>query len=694
MGRLVIPFEERDPILIETGDYARLTDASVVVKQGETAVLVSVCFNHKPLEGIDFLPLSVDYREQSSAWGKIPGGFLKREGKPTEREILVSRLIDRSLRPLFPESFPYEVVVTALTLSADEKYDPDVLALLGASAALTLSPLPFEGPIAGLRVTNIKDSFILNPTYEERKRGEMDIVVAVSEDSLIMVEGGGKEISEETFLQALLLVLEKGKSLIYSQKILAEKIGSKKMSFLSPWEEIEYLKWVENKAKDKILNALKIQEKRERYKVLDEILEALLSVVEEKERIKIKFYYKHLLQRLLRENLFTTGLRIDGRRPEEIRPIDIKIHPFERPHGSAIFTRGNTQVLATVTLGSSESAQLVENIFEGETFKRFMLHYNFPPFCTGEARIWGPIRRREIGHGALAERALEPFIPSEEVFPYIIRIVANVLESNGSSSMATVCASSLALFDAGVPIPKHVAGIAMGLIIYQDRYMILTDILGEEDQLGDMDFKVAGTKEGITSVQMDIKVKGLKKEILREALERARLARLFILEKMCLAIPKPRKELSPYAPYVEIINIPEDKASVIIGPGGKTVKEIRERTGTVIWVLEGGKVSISGPSRKNVELAIEEIRNLISEVALGKIYEGKVTRIEPYGLFVEVLPGKIGLLHVSKMENLPKDLKSSYKIGDKIKVRVIEIDEIGRFKLSTFLKDEEEGPLL
>ncbi|BAU22562.1 polyribonucleotide nucleotidyltransferase [Caldimicrobium thiodismutans] len=694
MERVEIRLDGRDPIIIETGAYARLAGASVVVKQGGTAVLVTACISEKPLEGFDFLPLSVDYREQSSAWGRIPGGFLKREGKPTDREVLVSRLIDRSLRPLFPEGFSHEVVVTALTLSADEKHDPDVLSLLGASAALILSPAPFEGPIGGLRVARSNGKFILNPSYEERQNSDLDLVVAFTEDSLVMVEGGGKEIPEETLLQALFFALEQGKVLILSQKGLAEKLKPQKLTFTSPYADQELYNFVELKTKTKVLSALGIQDKIERHRVLDLIFEEASSEIEESQRVKLAFFYKKLLQRLLRESLFYQGRRIDGRKPEEIRPINIEVHPFERPHGSAIFTRGQTQVFATVTLGSSESAQLVETIFEGETFKRFMLHYNFPPFCTGEARPWGPPRRREIGHGALAERALEPLIPSEEDFPYIIRIVANVLESNGSSSMATVCAGSLALFDAGVPVKKHVAGIAMGLATFEDKYLILTDILGDEDQLGDMDFKVAGTREGITSVQMDIKIKGLKREVLSKALEQARLARLFILDKMYAVLPQPRAELSPFAPCIEIITVPEDKASLIIGPGGKTVKDIRDRTGTTIWVLEGGRVSISGPNREGVESAKREILNLVAEVEIGKIYDGKITRIEPYGLFVEVLPGKIGLLHVSKMDNPPRDLKSVYKIGDKIRVRVIEIDEAGRFKLTTLLGTEDAGPLL
>lgn len=694
MERVEVTLEGRDSIVIQRGDYARFANSSVVVQQGGTSVLVTVCQGEKPIEGADFLPLSVDYREQSSAWGRIPGGFIKREGKPTDREILVSRLIDRAIRPLFPEGYPYEIVVTALTLSADEKYDPDVLALIGASTALNLSSVPFEIPIAGVRIARVEGNFILYPTYEERQRADLELVVAVSEDSLIMVEGGGKEVPEETLLNALYFTLEKGYPLISAQKRLIEKERKEKISFISPLANLELVDFLENKTSSKIIEALSIKDKLQRHLFLDEILEEITKEVEEKERGQLLFIFKKLVQKYMKKKLFKEGLRIDGRKPEEIRAISIEIHPFERPHGSAIFTRGQTQVFATATLGSSESAQLVETIFEGETFKRFMLHYNFPPFCTGEAKPWGPPKRREIGHGALAERALEPLIPLEDEFPYIIRVVANVLESNGSSSMATVCAGSLALFDAGVPLKKHAAGIAMGLVTYDDKYIILTDILGDEDQLGEMDFKVAGTREGITSVQMDIKIKGLKKEVLAEALERARLARLQILEKMYTALPEPRKELSPYAPRMEIVNIPEDKASLVIGPGGKTVKEIREKTGTVIWVLEGGKVSISGPNQEALEAAKREIMALVSEVEVGQTYEGKITRVEPYGLFVEVLPGKIGLLHISKMENPPKDLKNTYKVGEKIKVRVLEVDELGRPKLTTFFGKGYEEPLL
>jgi len=682
------------PIIIETGEYAKLADGSVIVRQGDTAVLVTAVMGENLVEGIDFVPLSVDYREQASAWGKIPGGFIKREGKPTDREILVSRLIDRSIRPLFPDGFFYDVVVTALTLSADEKYDPDVLAMVGASASLHLSKIPFEGPIAGIRIARVEGKFVINPTYEERQNADLDIVVACSKDAIVMVEGGAKEVEESVLTEALYLALEKCQPLIKAQEELREKKGVPKVEVEALTLPEEIHKKLQEYCYPKILEALNIADKRKRKEALNKILEEFFDGLEEEtkeeiNKVALGYFYKKLISNILREKLFKEGKRIDGRTPDEIRPISIKIHPFERPHGSAIFTRGQTQVFATVTLGSREEAQLVESIYEGEIFKRFMLHYNFPPFCTGDARPWGPPRRREIGHGALAERALEPFIPPEEEFPYIIRIVADVLESNGSSSMATVCAGSLALFDAGVPVKKHVAGIAMGLVVEGDKYVVLTDILGEEDQLGDMDFKVAGTKEGITSIQMDIKIKGLKKEIMEEALQKAKKARLYILEKMYEAIPEPRKELSPYAPKIEIITVPEDKAFLIIGPGGKTVKEIREKTNTVIWVLEGGKVSITGHSKEDIEAAKREIENIICEIEVGKIYEGRITRIEPYGLFVEVCPGKIGLLHISKMQSPPRDLKTAYHIGDMIRVKVLELDELGRPRFTTIFTEEE-----
>ena len=685
MERVEVKFEDKDPIILETGHYAKLADSAVVVKQGGTSVLVTAVMSENPIPNIDFVPLTVDYREQSSAWGKIPGGFVKREGKPTDREILVSRVIDRPVRPLLPEGFPYEVVITALTLSADDKYDPDVLAITGASAALHISRIPFEGPIAGVRVCRVEGKFVANPTYEERQKADLEIVMACSESAIVMVEGGAKEVDEETFMDALFFGQYAIKELLQAQEELSKRIGSPKVEFEGLNLPADLQNLLEAFCTDRIKESLNIQDKRERKTVQVKILEELIAnhQIPEDQFFKLNYQYKKLISKLMRKMILEEGKRIDGRGPKDIRPITIEVHPFERPHGSAIFTRGQTQAFATATLGAPEEAQLVETIYEGGVFKRFMLHYNFPPFSTGEAKPWGPPRRREIGHGALAERALEPLIPPQEEFPYIIRVVSNILESNGSTSMATVCAGSLALFDAGVPMKKHVAGIAMGLIMEGERYVILSDILGDEDQLGDMDFKVAGTKDGITSVQMDIKIKGLSREIMKQALMQAKEGRLYILEKMYQAMPEPRKEVSPYAPKIEIIQIPEDKALVVIGPGGKNVREWRDKLGVSVWIHEGGKTSLTSMSKEAIQQVKEAIMKLLEEVEVGKVYEGKITRVEPYGVFVEVLGGKVGMLHVSKMAERVKDVRARFKVGDQIRVKVIAVDEKGRLDLTT-----------
>jgi len=690
MERIEAKLGDKDPIIIETGHYAKLSDGAVVVRQGDTAVLVTVVMSENPIQNIDFVPLTVDYREQSSAWGKIPGGFVKREGKPTDREVLVSRVIDRPIRPLLPEGFPYEVVITALTLSADDKYDPDVLAITGASAALHISRVPFDGPIVGLRVCRVDGNFVVNPTYEERQRADIEIIMACSESAIVMVEGGAKEVDEETFMDALYFGQSSALELLRAQEELRQRIGVPKVEFEGLELPAEWQKLLEEQCTERVKASLEIQDKRERKSLQAKILEEFIAnnQVPQELAFKMGYQYKKLISKLVREMVLTEGRRIDGRGPKDIRPITIEVHPFERPHGSAIFTRGQTQAFATVTLGAPEEAQLVETIYEGETFKRFMLHYNFPPFSTGEAKPWGPPRRREIGHGALAERALEPLIPPQEEFPYIIRVVSNILESNGSTSMATVCAGSLALFDAGVPMKKHVAGIAMGLIMEGERYVILSDILGDEDQLGDMDFKVAGTRDGITSVQMDIKIKGLSREIMRSALMQAKEGRLYILEKMYSAMPEPRKEVSPYAPKIEIITIPEDKALTVIGPGGKNVREWRDKLGVSVWIHEGGRTSLTSMDREAIEKVKAIIMKLLEEVEVGKVYEGKVVRVEPYGVFVEILEGKTGMLHVSKMGERVRDVRAKFKVGDTIKVKVLGIDEKGRPDLTTVGVDQ------
>ncbi len=677
----------KDPIVIEVGKYAKQADGAVVVRQGGTAVLVTAIMSDEPNTDIDFTPLTVDYRERPSAYGRIPGGFIKREGKPTEREILTSRVIDRPIRPLFPEGFFHDVVITALTLSADDTYDPDVLAITGASSALHISRIPFEGPIAGVRVCRINGEFIANPSYEERKEADLEIVMAGTKDAIVMVEGGAKEVPEDVVTEALFFGLEAIREVLEAQERLREKVGVPKVAFEGISLSQELLTSLEKECKDKILEAFSIQDKKSRNKRLSQIVEEFIQAHEVPEELhfNVKYFFKKLESKLMREKILSEGIRIDGRKPNEIRPISIEVHPFDRPHGSAVFTRGQTQAYVTVTLGAPDEAQMIETIAEGEVFKRFMLHYNFPPFSGGEARPWGPPRRREIGHGALAERALEPVLPDEDEFPYIIRVVSDILESNGSTSMATVCGGSLALFDAGVPVKggKHVSGIAMGLIMEGGRYVILSDILGDEDHLGDMDFKVAGTKDGVTSIQMDIKVKGITKEIMKEALEQAREGRLYILEKMNEAISEPRKTLSPYAPRIVIHRVPEEKAPLVIGPGGANVKKIYEETEVKVWVGEEGKVYLTGFSDEAIEKAKEIIDNLIKDVEVGEVYEGKVTRVEPYGVFIEILPGKIGLLHVSKMAQPIRHAGDKYSVGDIVRVKVLEVDEMGRPKFTT-----------
>lgn len=684
-----------EPIIIETGHYAKLTDGSVVVKQGGTAVLVTAVMSEEKNTEVDFTPLAVDYRERASAYGRIPGGFSKREGKPTDREILVSRVIDRPIRPLFPEGFFHDVIITALTLSADDKYDPDVLAITGASAALHISRIPFEGPIAGVRVCRINGEFVANPTYEQRKEADLEIVMAGTKDAIVMVEGGGKEIPEEVLAEALFFGLDAIKEVIEAQERLREKVGKPKFEYEKLELPEDILKALEEECTPKILEAFKIRDKKERYDTLDKIVEEFIEVhqIPEDLQFNVKYFYKKLESRLMREKILREGVRIDGRKPDEIRPIWIEVHPFERPHGNAIFTRGQTQAYVTVTLGTPDEALIIETISEGEVFKRFMLHYSMPPFSVGEAKPWGPPRRREIGHGALAERAIEPLLPPEDEYPFIIRVVSDILESNGSTSMATVCGASLALFDAGVPVKdnKHVAGIAMGLILEKDRYVILSDILGDEDHLGDMDFKVAGTKDGITSVQMDIKVKGITKEIMLDALLQAREGRLYILEKMYEAIPEPRKEPNPYTPRVEVITVPEEKAPLIIGPGGSTVKKIYDETGVKVWVGEQGKVYLFVYPEGDLDKAKKMVEDIVREVEVGAVYEGTITRVEPYGVFVELWPGKIGLLHVSKMAEPVKSATERYKVGEQIKVKVLDLDELGRPRFTTIgIEDGEK----
>lgn len=676
------------PFSIETGYFAKQANGAVIVRQGDTAVLVTAVMSEEAQADIDFLPLTVEYREKYYAYGKIPGGFVKREGKPSDREILVARNIDRPIRPLFPKGFYNDIIITAYTLSADDQFDPDVLGIVGASAALHISEIPFEGPIAGVRVCRVDGQFIVNPTYDQKSKADIEIVVAGSKDAIVMVEGGAKEVSEEDILEAMLFGHEEIKKLIDLQEELRSKYGKEKVKIVQDEEEVLLKSKFKEAAYQKIKEAFYIVDKKERNKKINTIFEELktsLEIVPEKEK-KASLIYKELVSDVMRDLVLYENRRIDGRKPEEIRPIWIKVGIFPRNHGSAIFTRGQTQAFVTTTLGSLSEGQIEESIEAGEVMKRFMLHYNFPPFSTGEAKPPRATSRREIGHGNLAERALEPLIPSEEEFPYVIRVVSDILESNGSTSMATVCGGSLALFDAGVPMKKHVAGIAMGLVKGEDRFVVLSDILGDEDHLGDMDFKVAGTRDGVTSIQMDIKVKGLTKEILEKALKQAKEGRNYILDLMYQAIPEPRKQLSPYAPTVTTLRVLPEKISLIIGPAGKNIKKIIEETGVKIDIDPEGLVKVYATSKLAAEKAIDMINQLIMDIEVGEVYLGKVTRVEDYGAFVELLPGKLSLLHVSQIssERL-KSAKDVIKVGDTLKVKVIEVDDQGRVKVS--LKD-------
>lgn len=676
------------PFSIETGYFAKQANGAVIVRQGDTAVLVTAVMSEEAQADIDFLPLTVEYREKYYAYGKIPGGFVKREGKPTDREILVARNIDRPVRPLFPKGFYNDIIITAYTLSADDQFDPDVLGIVGASAALHISEAPFEGPIAGVRVCRVDGQFIVNPTYAQKSKADIEIVVAGSKDAIVMVEGGAKEVPEEDVLEAMLFGHEEIKKLIDLQEELRAKYGKEKIKMVPDEEEVLLKSKFKELTYQRIKEAFDIVDKKERNKTINTIFEEIktsLEIVPEKEK-KASLIYKELVSDVMRDLVLYENKRIDGRKPEEIRPIWIKVGVFLRNHGSAIFTRGQTQAFVTATLGSLSEGQIEESIEAGEVMKRFMLHYNFPPFSTGEAKPPRATSRREIGHGNLAERALEPLIPSEEEFPYVIRVVSDILESNGSTSMATVCGGSLALFDAGVPMKKHVAGIAMGLVKGEDRFVILSDILGDEDHLGDMDFKVAGTRDGVTSIQMDIKVKGLTKEILEKALKQAKEGRNYILDFMYQTIPEPRKQLSPYAPTVTTLRVLPEKISLIIGPAGKNIKKIIEETGVKIDIDPEGLVKVYATSKLASEKAVDMINQLIMDIEVGEVYLGKVTRVEDYGAFVELLPGKLSLLHVSQIssERL-KSAKDVIKVGDTLKVKVIEIDDQGRVKVS--LKD-------
>ncbi len=675
--------------IFETGRLANQAHGSVWVQSGDTVVLVTAVTQELDRE-IDFMPLVVEYQEMSYASGRIPGSYFKREiGRPSERETLVSRLIDRPLRPLFPEGFRQEVQIIATVLSADPDSDPDVLAVNGASAALHISQIPFLGPVACGRVGYVDGNFVLNPSQVELAYSKINLVIAGTQDAVVMVEGSGEFVSEQLVVDAIEWGQEQLKGLIQVQEQLRDRAGKPKIIVEVPQRDKEMEEAIEEIAATPLEIALKIPSKVERRTAIKKIKEDLLQKLierfpEEPDRIKkVPEYLKELEASIVRGWIKDNKPRIDGRSLDEVRDIDIEIGLLPRVHGSALFSRGETKALGVVTLGSSQDEQHIETL-SGDLSKRFMVHYNFPPYCVGEAKkLRGP-SRREIGHGALAERSLHPILPSPEEFPFTIRLVSEIMESNGSSSMATVCAGSLALMDAGIPVKAHVAGVAMGLIKDGDDFYILTDILGDEDHLGDMDFKVAGTREGITAIQLDIKVTGLSKEVLIKALERAREARAFILDKMEAIIAKPRETLSEYAPKIEVIEVSPERIKDIIGPSGKTIKAIVKETGATVDIEDSGKITIFAPNKDSLDSAIEKIMFFDQKPELGKTYSGKIKVIKDFGAIVEILPGVNGLVHISQLDiGRINNIYRSFSPGQEIRVKVIEIEEgTGKIKLS------------
>ncbi len=677
----------RQTISIETGRLAKQADGSVIVRLGDTMVLVTACTAPTPREGIDFLPLTVDYKEYTYASGRIPGGFFKREGKPTEKEVLTSRLIDRPIRPIFPSGWRNETQIIALVLSADAENDSDVLAITGASAALALSSIPFTRTIAGVRVGHVDGDFVINPTFEQRKRSRIDLVVAGSNEGIVMVEAGAKEATEEEMVQALEHAHAAIKDIVAGIDALAQQAGQKKQQAAKKEIGKEFYREVEEKVLVPLADAMRIQDKLENYGTVDQVLSELIASIPEAEverKVEAKAIFKELKEKVLRDEILERGKRLDGRKFDEIRSITIEVGVLPRVHGSAVFTRGETQALVTATLGTADDQQKVETV-DGETWKRFMLHYNFPPFSVGEVAFMRGPGRREIGHGALAERALAAMMPTEEKFPYTVRVVSDILESNGSSSMASVCGGSLSMMDAGVPLKAPVAGVAMGLVMNEEngKYAVLTDIAGAEDHYGDMDFKVAGTGEGITALQMDIKVSGVTMEIMRKALAQAREGRLFILRKMQETLSQARADVSTHAPRIVTIRIPVDKIRDVIGPGGKMIRSIIERTGVKIDVEDDGRVNVASADEASAAKAIGIIQELTATPELNKTYIGKVQRITDFGAFVEIMPGLDGLLHVSEIAHYRvKDVRDELKEGDQVMVKVINIDPSGKIRLS------------
>ncbi len=673
-------------IIIETGRMARQAHGAVTVQMGGTIVFVAACVSSEVKEGTDFFPLTVDYRERMAAAGRFPGGYIKREGRPTEKEILTSRLTDRPIRPLFPEGFFNEVQIMAQVISADEDNDPDVLSIIAASAALHISNIPFLGPVGGVRMGLKEGRWVVNPTYAELPESDLDLVIAGTEKAILMVEGSARELSEAQMLEALRLGHDEIKKIVKAQNTLREKCGKPKQTFDLFKIDEKFSAAMNTFLSGKMDKALVISGKAAREeglgKLYDEMKETLSTQFPEIPEMMYKEGFAQIERHKLRRMIVDKGIRNDGRGVKDIRPISSEVGILPRTHGSALFTRGETQCLATATLGTVDDAQKYEG-FEGETSKSFMLHYNFPAYSVGEVKPSRGPGRREIGHGALAERSLLAVLPKQEDFPYTIRIISDIMESNGSSSMASVCGGALSMMDAGVPIKAPVAGIAMGLIKEEDKTVVLTDILGSEDHLGDMDFKVAGTKNGITGFQMDLKIEGIDQSLFKTALEDARVARLHVLSVMQQALGTHRSDLSEFAPRIVTIHINPEKIGLVIGPGGKTIKKIIEETQTEINIQDDGSVAIASSRQDRVKAAIEKIQELTAEVEVGKIYKGTVKNIVEFGAFVEVMPGKEGLVHISQLADYRvKKVDEILKLGDEVMVKVTEIDDRGRVNLS------------
>ncbi len=681
-------------VTLETGRIAKQAGGSILVSCGESMVLVTVC-GSKGRPGQSFLPLTVDYVEKTYAAGKIPGGFFKREGRLREHEVLTSRLIDRPIRPLFPEGYRDEIQVIATVHSADGENPTDVLAMIGASAALMICPIPFDGPIAGVRVGRVEGKLIANPTFEEIEASDLELLIAASQDAIVMVEGEANEVPEAELIEAITFGHDAVKGILELQLAMQKAVGKAKLDFVAPERDAKIDERVKAVALDKIKEACNIAEKHPRYgrfsEIKSEVVEALAEEFPEQEG-DIKDAFGDLKYHTMRDQVLSEKRRVDGRDYRTVRPISIEAGFLPRTHGSSLFTRGETQAIVTATLGTRQDEQKMDGL--GETWwKGFLLHYNFPPYSVGETKFLRGPGRREIGHGNLAERALKGLIPAKDDFPYTMRVVSEITESNGSSSMATVCGGSLALMDAGVPLKKPCAGVAMGLIKKGGDYAILTDILGDEDHLGDMDFKVCGTDAGITAIQMDIKIKGLSRELMTEALEQAREGRLHILDKMNEVLAQGRPELSKYAPRITQIKVKPDQIRVIIGPGGKMIKAITEQTGVTINVEDDGTVAIASSDAAAVQKAIEIIESLTMEPEVGQKFTGTVTRVERYGAFVEIAPGKDGLLHVTDLAwEYVENVEDIVKLGDEIEVVVSSIDREGRLKVSRkALLEKPEG---